>query len=295
MKRALIFAGGGSRGAFQIGVWKYLKERNWMPDIICGTSVGAINAVGIASGLDTQTLIRLWTTHNRRKMYQLNLVPFLSCFLSGRALKPLLDTRMLQQVVSDHLDFNRLKNSRTKVVISAVNVHTARSCFFDNSQIGLAHVLASSALPILFPWHNIDGVPHWDGGVMTNIPLQPALDFGADEIIIAMLSPIGHTPQPFPRTVRGALEHVFEQFLASAYQSALLTRGYQDSPLPSPQLKYETRYHRNNCGEYQPNIITLAPSKMLGFRSLLNFSPIQAKALIQEGYTTAYRQLKPFI
>lgn len=295
MKRALVFAGGGSRGAFQIGVWKYLVERNWMPDIICGTSVGAINAVGIASGLDPETLIRLWTTHNRREMYRLNLVPFLSYFLSGRALKPLLDTRLLQQVVSDHLDFNALKNSRTKVVISAVNIHTARSCFFDNSQIGLEHVMASSALPILFPWHDIDGVPHWDGGVMTNIPLQPALDFGADEIIIAMLSPIGHTPQAFPITVRTALEHVFEQFLASAYQSALLAGGFRDLPLPTPQLKYEPRYHGGDSNGSQPNIITLAPSKMLGFRSLLNFSPVQAKALIQEGYTTANTQLKPFI
>ncbi len=270
-----------------------------MPDIICGTSVGAINAVGIASGLDTETLIRLWTTHKRRKMYQLNLVPFLSGFLpgfgSGRTLKPLLNTRMLQQVVSDHLDFNALKESQTKVVISAVNVHTARSSFYDNSQICLDHVLASSALPILFPWHNIDGVPHWDGGVMTNIPLQPALDFGANEIIIAMLSPIGHTPQSFPRTIRGALEHVFEQFLASAYQSTLMARGYQDRPLPTPQLKYQARYNCNDSGENQPNIITLAPGRMLGFRSLLNFSSSQAKQLIQEGYTTAHTQLKPFV
>lgn len=155
--------------------------------------------------------------------------------------------------------------------------------------------MASSALPILFPWHDIDGVPHWDGGVMTNIPLQPALDDGADEIIIVMLSPIGHTPQAFPGTVRMALEHVFEQFLASAYQSALLAGGLQDRPLPPPQFKYETRYRGKDSNGNQPNIITLAPSKMLGFRSLLNFSPVQAKALIQEGYTTAHTQLKPFI
>jgi NTE family protein len=295
MKRALIFAGGGGRGAFQIGIWKYLVERNWTPDIICGTSVGAVNAVGIGSGLDVSTLIRLWTSHNRRRMYRLNLGPFLSGLLSGRVLKPLLDARQFQAVVSDHVDFNALKNSRTRVVISAVNVHTARSCFFDNSQIGLEHVLASCAMPILFPWQDIEGVPHWDGGVMTNIPLQPALDFGADEIIIAMLSPIGHTPQAFPITVRTALEHVFEQFLTGAYQSALMARGYRDRPLPLPQLKYETRYHGGDSGEHQPNIITLDPYRMLGFRSLLNFSSSQAEQLIQDGYTTAHTQLKPFI
>ena len=295
MKRALIFAGGGSRGAFQIGVWKYLTEKNWVPDIICGTSVGAINAVGIGSGLDISTLIRLWTTFNRRKMYKLNLIPFLSYFLFGRGLKPLLDTQLMQSMVSDHIDFNHLKNSKTKVVISTVNVLTAKPCFFDNSEIQLEHVLASGAMPILFPWQNINGVPHWDGGTMVNIPLQPALDFGADEIIIAMLSPIGHTPHAFPGNVRTALEHVFEQFLSSSYQSVLISNKYEDKPLPPFQIEYTKKIKHSVSHKKQPDVITLAPLKMLGFKSLLNFSLSQAKSLIDQGYKTASRQLKPFI
>jgi NTE family protein len=297
MKRALILAGGGARGAFQIGVYKYLAERNWVPDIICGTSVGAINAAGIGSGLDAHDLVRLWTTYNRRRMYRLNLIPFLSYFLSGRALKPLLDTRLLQAMVSDHVDFDHLKHNRTKVVISTVNVLTSRPCFFDNSQIRLEHILASGAMPVLFPWQYIDGVPHWDGGTMANIPLQPALDFGADEIIIVLLSPVTHTPQEFPKNVRIALEMVFEQLLAgsyaSVYESALKTLKVEDRPLLSPQLKYTTKYPKSH--NTPPNIITLAPGKMLGFNSLLNFSVSQAKQLIDEGYKTASTHLKPFI
>lgn len=295
MKKALILAGGGARGAFQIGVYKYLAERRWIPDIICGTSVGAINAAGIGSGLDTPALVRLWTTYNRRRMYRLNLIPFLAYLLSGRALKPLLDTRLMQSMVSDHVDFNHLKHNRTKVVISAVNVLTSRPCFFDNSQIRLEHIMASGAMPILFPWQYIDGVPHWDGGTMANIPLQPALDFGADEIIIARLSPIGHTPQIFPGNVRTALEIVFEQFLAGSYESTLLGNGHEGSLLPPPQLKYTKKYTNGNAPNKQPHIITLAPEKMLGFKSLLNFSVSQAKRLIDEGYKTASTQLKPFI
>jgi NTE family protein len=288
MKRALILAGGGSRGAFQIGVYKYLAERNWIPDIICGTSVGAINAAGIGSGLDASSLVRLWTTYNRRKMYRHNLIPFLSYFLSGRALKPLLDTRLMQSMVSDHVDFDHLKHNRTKVVISTVNLLTSRPCFFDNSQIRLEHIMASGAMPILFPWQYIDGVPHWDGGTMANIPLQPALDFGADEIIIALLSPVGHTPQAPPKNTRTALEIVFEQFLAASYNSGLKARGLEDRPLPAKYTNHES--HNGH-----PNIITLAPEKMLGFKSLLNFSVPQAKRLIDEGYKTASTHLKPFI
>ena len=295
MKRALIMAGGGSRGAFQIGVWKYLVQRNWIPDIICGTSVGAINAAGIGSGLDIPALVRLWTTYNRRKMYRLNLIPFLSYFLSGRSLKPLLDTRSMETMVSDNVDFNRLKNNGTKIVISTVNVLTAQPCFFDNSQIRLEHILASSAMPILFPWQYIDGVPHWDGGTMTNIPIQPALDFGADEIIVVLLSPVGHTPQPCPKNVRTGMEHVFEQFLAASYQSALMVNGLGDGALPSLQLKCRQKNKGDESQACHPNIITLAPSEMLGFRSLLNFSLSQAKSLIDEGYRIANTQLKPFI
>jgi NTE family protein len=295
MKKALILAGGGSRGAFQIGVWKYLVERNWVPDIICGTSVGAINAAGIGSGLDVPALIQLWTSHNRRKMYSLNLVQFLAYFLSGRALKPLLDTRPLQAMVKESLDFNTVKKNPTKIVISAVNVHTATPVYFDNKEISIEHVLASGAMPILFPLQHIDGVPYWDGGVMVNIPLQPALDFGADEIIIVFLSPVGHTPQASPRNALKAGEHIFEQFLTGPYQSCLRAKGYQDFPLPPFKSKYTERYKNSDNKTNQPNIITLAPSKMLGFRSLLNFSVPQARRLIDEGYKTANTQLKPFI
>lgn len=295
MKRALVLAGGGSRGAFQIGIWKYLMERNWIPDIICGTSIGAVNAAGIASGLDLQTLTRLWTTYGRRKLYRLNLIQFLSCYISGRSLKPLFDTGRLQALLSELLDFEAVKASPTKIVISTVNVRTAQTHFYQNRDIGLEHVLASSALPILFPWHAIDGVPHWDGGTMANIPLQPALDFGADEIIIAMLSPIRHTPQAFPRDVRTALEHVFEQFLAASFQSTLTLNNYNDRPLGAVQTRYRNRTGTGRSQGRPPNIITLAPKKMLGFRSLINFSLPQARRLIDEGYTTANTCLKPFI
>lgn len=295
MKKALVLAGGGSRGAFQIGVWKYLTERNWKPDIICGTSVGAINAAWIGSGLDVSSLIRLWTIDKRRKMYRLNLVEFLSYLLSGRGLKPLFDTRQIQSIVSENLDFNTIKNNRTKIVVSTVNVHTAQPCFFENDAIKLEHILASSAMPILFPPHNIDGVPHWDGGIMANIPLQPALDFGAQEIIIVMLSPIGHTRQVFPKNIIAALEHVFEQFLAGPYYSTLITNKFQGRPLNAHQCRYTRKYNTTATPGKQPDIITLAPSEMLGFWSLINFSLPQAKRLIDEGYKTANTQLKPFI
>lgn len=295
MKRALVLAGGGSRGAFQAGVWKYLSERGWKPDIICGTSVGAINAAAIISGLDAEKLIRLWTTQGHRQMYKLKGLPFLSQMVQRKRLTALFDTRKMQEVIAENLNVEVLQSNPTRLVISAVNILTGKPHFFTNEDIRLEHILASSAMPVLFPWHEIEGTPFWDGGTMANIPLQPALDFGAKEILVVFLSPVGHTPQSFPRTVRSALEHVFEQFISSSYQATLYSQKYQDQPLPPVQSKYTKKYNHQAPEIGQPNIITLAPSKMLGFRSLINFSLPQARQLINEGYTTALNNLKPFI
>ena len=271
MKRALILAGGGARGSFQAGVWKYLTQIGWKPDIICGTSIGAINAAAIGSGMDIKTIIHLWTTYNRRKMYRLNLLQFTAYLLSKRAIKPLLDTKPMEKMLHDNLDFKALKKSKIKIIITAVNMLTGHPEFFNQSQIQLKHILASGAIPLLFPWQEINGEPYWDGGVMVNTPIAPALDFGADEIIVVLLSPVSHKKLAQPDTVLKAGEHLFEHLLAGSYQANLMNSKI-----------------KNNL---QPKIITLAPSKMLGFKSLLSFSKAQANQLIEEGYNTALTQL----
>ena len=284
MKRALILTGGGARGAFQAGVWKYLSQIGWKPDIICGTSVGAINASVIGSGIDTQRLIHLWTSYNRRKMYKFNFLQFFAYLFSKRAIKPLLDTKPLEKMLQENLDFNALKESKTKIIISAVNLLTGHPEFFNQKEITLKHVLASSAMPLLFPWQEINGTPYWDGGVMVNTPLAPALDFGADEIIVVLLSPVGHKKILKPDNVLTAGEHAFEHLLAGSYHANLMHYGLKE------QHRLSSSSNKNSTN--QPRLITLSPSKMLGFNSLLSFSKKQAYQLIEEGYNTAHKQLE---
>ena len=66
--RALILSGGGARGAYQVGVWKFLQEIGWNPDLICGTSVGAVNASAIGCGLNLQEMVHLWKTIERGRI-----------------------------------------------------------------------------------------------------------------------------------------------------------------------------------------------------------------------------------
>jgi len=291
MKRALILSGGGARGAFQIGVWKYLKERNWTPDLVCGTSVGAINAVAIGSGMPIDRLFDIWTTYHRPLIYRFRMLRFLVNVLFGRPLKPLMDTGPLRKMVARHLDIEALRKSRMDVIITAVNVLTARLHLFNQHEIDVDHVMASSAMPILFPWQQIDGEPYWDGGVMANSPLLPALESGVDEIIVVLLSPVGNAPAVFPGSLKNAMELVFEHFLIGSCQTVLANRGLPSSGNSGgyPSLVNTSELGENNV--YGPTIKTVSPSRMLGFRSMLNFSIQQARWLIDEGYRNARSQL----
>ncbi|MBF0203325.1 MAG: patatin-like phospholipase family protein [Desulfamplus sp.] len=309
MKRALILSGGGSRGSFQVGVWKYLQEKNWIPDMICGTSIGAINAVAIGSGLTTEQLTHIWTKSGRRKIYRFQPIHFIANVLLRQRWVPLMDTTPLKSMLESSIDFNRLKQSRVEIIISAVNLHTAIPEFFTQNEITIDHIMASSAMPIIFPHHKIDGIPYWDGGIMANVPLLPALARGMDEIIVALLSPVGHLSRlPEPRRIMDAGEHLLEQSLASSYHSILQQSTIMGNRLVGinnlmPGSSYLRKKNAQkflenpveaasqNKTQKMPRIITIAPSKMLGLPSLLNFSLKQANALMADGYNNARQKL----
>ena len=140
--------------------------------------------------------------------------------------------------------------------------------------------MASSAMPILFPWQIIDGEPYWDGGLMANTPLAAALERGAEQIVVVLLSPVGHVRLPSPATVPAAAERVFEQFLLASFHQTLRAREDRGRTLAGARPAGAA-----------VRIATVAPSRMLGFRSLLNFSIPQAHRLIAEGYRNARQQL----
>jgi len=223
-------------------------------------------------------------------MYRLNLLQFTAYLLSKRAIKPLLDTRPLKKILQENVDFKALKKSKTQIIITAVNMLTGHPEFFTQKEIQLEHILASSAMPLLFPYQKINGTPYWDGGVMVNTPIAPALDFGANEIIVVLLSPVSHKKLVKPDTVLKAGEHLFEHFLSASYQANLMNYGFQNKGYFSNNHQ-AAMTEKNYNFETGPKLITLAPSKMLGFKSILNFSKAQANQLIEEGYNTARTQL----
>ena len=292
MKRALILSGGGARGAFQVGVMKYLKEINWRPDLICGTSVGAINAVAYGSGMPVDHMIRLWQTYRRKKMFHLTLPTLVRSLKSRKQFSPLSDTRPLKKLLETQLRLDDLKTAGPEIYISALNMLTGQITYFNKHAIKIKHLMAASAIPGLFGWQYIDNVPYWDAGLMVNTPINPALKHNAKEIITVLHSPVGAFKIKEPGSPMDVAELVFEHFLIGSYTNALPDTSWQvnpddichTTPLPnSPQLQLAANGTR---------ILTVAPTRMLGFRSLLNFSLRQANTLIEEGYNSARIQLK---
>jgi NTE family protein len=204
---ALVLQGGGALGAYQGGVYEALAEAHIHPDWIAGISIGAINAAIIAGNPPETRVDRLrefwhqatsnapWHWPNlgdqtRYLLSQLNANFAVACgatgFFSARPVTPWLqpggtldatsfyDTRALKQTLERLVDFDRLNAGMTRFSAGAVNVRTGNFVYFDNSThtIGPEHVMASGALPPGFPAIEIEGEQYWDGGLVSNTPLQ---------------------------------------------------------------------------------------------------------------------------
>ena len=228
MKTALILSGGGARAAYQVGVLRAVHEVlsfNQQPfDIICGTSAGAINAAYMTAYAHRprQGIVRLhhaWRRLCAQDVYDTSwwgvfgsFAKIITCVITGASyITPaaLLDNSPLRELLTNWLDFDslhvNLRNRRLQnLCITAMNYSTGESiAFYEGepaepwtrlhrrglpAELKLEHVLASSAIPILFPPQDINGDFYGDGALRQLNPLSPALHLGARRLFIVGVS-----------------------------------------------------------------------------------------------------------
>src|SRR5713101_614840 len=208
---ALVLQGGGALGAYQAGVYEALAESGIHPDWIGGISIGGINAAIIAGNPPNMRVDRLrefWTqvtsdaprhlfgwaeakgdgARNLLNHFSANLALMQGAkgFFTARPLSPWLqpsgtleatsfyDTRELKRTLERLVDFDRLNAGLLRFSVGAVNVTTGNFVYFDTTThtIQPEHVMASGALPPGFPAVEIEGEHYWDGGLVSNTPLQ---------------------------------------------------------------------------------------------------------------------------
>jgi NTE family protein len=208
---ALVLQGGGALGAYQAGVYQALHEDGIEPDWVCGVSIGAINSAIIAGNPPEARLNRLrtfWERITARKVW--HYTPDGDVYRKARNLasswmtttlgqpgffKPheinpwfspagaktatsYYDTKPLRETLLELVDFDLINSRKMHFAVGAVNVLTGNFLYFDNKKEVIApeHVMASGALPPALPMVKIGTDHFWDGGIVSNTPLQHLLD-----------------------------------------------------------------------------------------------------------------------
>jgi NTE family protein len=215
-KTVLVLQGGGALGAYQAGAYEALHAADLSPDWIAGISIGAINAAIIAGNPPERRVERLrtfWRTVSSRltlsppsgdvitrKMFNeasaalvasTGAPGFFEPRIPPAVLMPsgtveaisLYDTSPLRDTLLELVDFNRINDGSIRLSVGAVQVRTGNMQYFDSRRhrITVDHIMASGALPPGFPPIFINGEPYWDGGLVSNTPLQYVLDGGPRE------------------------------------------------------------------------------------------------------------------
>lgn len=208
---ALVLQGGGALGAYQAGAVEALTATDHPVDWVAGISIGAINSALIAGNTPeaaVQALRSFWnlasSASNPVRMFEgilsrgwLNEMSASNTTLAGvpgffalrippAAFMPMgtvgassfYDTAPLRETLFELVDFDRLNHGPVRLSVGAVNVETGNMTWFDSAQTEIRpeHIMASGALPPGFPAIEIDGAHYWDGGLVSNTPLQYVLD-----------------------------------------------------------------------------------------------------------------------
>lgn len=200
MSRAFVLSGGGSLGAVEVGMLKALSRRGITPDLIVGTSVGAINGAWLAGhgGADIADLERLWKSIHRSTVFPADPLMGLFAFAGRRA--GLVPQRGLRSLIRRNLTFDRLEDALIPLHVVAVEVLSGRDVLLSSGD-AVDAVLASAAIPGVFAPVVIDGIAYMDGGVVSNTPISHAINLGATEVWVLCA---GYACQ-LAETPRGAL------------------------------------------------------------------------------------------
>jgi NTE family protein len=320
---ALILQGGGALGAYQAGVYQALAEANLHPDWVAGISIGAINSALIAGNPPKKRVEKLrafWETVSAPPFGLpflaalegkdefthtfINQVSSLGALIGGapgffqpRVPPPFLypngapealsyyDVAPLRATLEALVDFDLINSGAMRFSVGAVNVRSGNFVYFDNTtyQICPEHVMASGSLPPGFPPTEIEGEYYWDGGLVSNTPLDWVLDSRPGRDTLAFQIDLWSARGEFPRNLIEAetrqkeiryssrtrlatsqfkkkqiLRRAAAQLLAKIPQALLQTPQAEMLALEADekvynlvQLIYRTRHYEGNSKDYE--------------------------------------------
>ena len=213
-KTALVLGGGGSRGAYEIGVWQALREMGIRIDLVCGTSVGSINGAMIVQD-KFDLAVTLWQELDTSMIFDLNLpdkstgdntqtpefniagLPLTEAKAYAREILKNggASTDSLRALLDKYIDEDAVRNSPMEYGLTTVELPSLVPHYLFKEEIPRGkladYILASSSIAPAVQPHEIDGTEYIDGGFADVVPIRLALEKGAENIIAVNLQAIG--------------------------------------------------------------------------------------------------------
>lgn len=181
---AFVLPSGANMGAVQVGMLRALVERHVYPDVIVGSSVGAVNGAGFADDPTPRGIDRLehvWCTLDPRDLLPRRRVSSaVALTRRGEGIHP---TNGLRRTIARVLTASTFEELKTPLHCVATEVLHAREAWFDSGPLPDV-VLASAALPAVYPAVEIDGRRYMDGGVLVDVPIRRAAELGARTLYV---------------------------------------------------------------------------------------------------------------
>lgn len=237
-KVCLVLQGGGALGAYHIGAYQALEEAGFTPDWFAGISIGAINCAILAGNKPAQRLEKLtefWDRISRPETaidLPVEIAPMFNMlsasqalaqgqpdFFAPRAINPFMappgegatsfyDTSPLLKTLDELTDFSLINKHKSRLTVGATQVTNGDLVFFDSKKEPLtaAHTLASGSLPPGFPAVKIGEEYYWDGGCVSNSPINGILDLAEpDEDLLIFMVDLWNAKGAVPETMNEVL------------------------------------------------------------------------------------------
>lgn len=272
MKTAYVLAGGGAKGSFQVGVMQFLHEQGVLPDVLYGTSVGALNAAGYSYG-GVRLLRETWGSIKA----QSDIMNFNWNFLWSTGLY---NTKPLKKKI----DVIVTGEPKLEAIVTRVNMVDGRIDYTSNkeahSDVFAKAVLASASIPAVF-----EPVDDWiDGGVREVTPVARAIDDGADKIIVIMTNPVDGPFEKFERP-KGFLSALKIGYRAlDIMQTEVMLNDIKGARRVNEMIEKHGHF---KC-KRKVEIEMYAPKKLL--LETLDFNQEKIKVGIRQGYELAKQQ-----
>ncbi|MEO5747010.1 MAG: patatin-like phospholipase family protein [Ornithinibacter sp.] len=179
MTTAFVLSGGANLGAAQVGMLAAVAEAGVQPDLVVGTSVGALNGAWVAAGAAHENLGAVWRSLRRGSVFPANPLRGLLGF-AGRT-DHLVSNSGLRRILQDNLTFERLEDAPIPLHVVVTDVLTGAGVLLSSGP-AQDSILASASIPGVLPPVSLDGRAYMDGGVVNNSPISHAVELGADTV-----------------------------------------------------------------------------------------------------------------